>query len=253
MGKIDAEQLKIKVRAATAEVQQQVKRSKNELDASRRLIPTSITQKDRTKLQTNLTKTITAGRRLAFFTDVVDDLNRLRDGAQFLASQAAADRAREKTVPPDYADSFRRICCAADALRLQSLLDIKNKFIVGMYGRPPVDALSQRSGLEAAEQQALADDVPTEEEVHEAYVKVARENPTLAESLEALCGFPLREEAGLPTAPPEFCPPSGARLAASYGGPPPVAPASAYQPVDLAPFSRESWPSLVGQVMRAVS
>jgi hypothetical protein len=251
MGKIDPNQLVIKVRAVTAEVQQIVKRSRTELDGSRRLLATAVGQRDRAKVQQHIAKAVTSARRLAFFTALVEDLTRLRDNAPSLASQAAADRAREKAVPTDFVPSLARICCAADFLHMQGLCDIKAKFIAAMYGRPPTDALSQRASLEPADAQALYEERPTEEEIHEAFVKFATENPALAEALEPLCGFPVRQEAGLLCAPPLSRAPPAARATWAPGARAPP-PANVYLPLDLPPFSRDSWAPLVEQVRRAV-
>jgi hypothetical protein len=236
----------------------QLKRNEGDAEAARKLLPSAIGAKDRAKTTSYVNKMIACSRRAAALAELLKDLNRLKDGAAAICANAAADRGREKTVSPEYAPSFRRLCCAADGLRLPELVDFKSKIIIALYGRAPTDSLSRRADLEPTTAQALFDEAPTEAEVRQAYVDYAAAHPDSAAALEIICGFPLAPM-GAPAGPPPFAPPG--RATQGQMAPPPLGVGAAgcqsyrtdvYLPLDLPPFARESWGALLDQVARAV-
>jgi hypothetical protein len=252
MGKVDPNQVLIKIRALTAELRAQLKKNETDAESARKLLPGAINARDRIKVISYINKIVSCSRRARVLSELLEDLARLKDGAAAICANAAADRGREKTVPPDYAPIFRRLCCTTDGFRFPGLVDFRAKVIIALYGRGPTDALSQRAGLEPAEAQALFDDAPTEAEVRQAYVDFAVGHQDLAPILEQIAGFNLREAAGIPTGPPTFGPPLP-RLNQSVAGPARQSYRSdVYVPLDLPPFERGSWPALLEEVSRAV-
>jgi hypothetical protein len=258
MGKFDQQRILISARIVEAELKQPLQKNQKEIPALQGLLARALTtRKPRKDVEQYGPKIVRAQRCVACYTVLVDAITQIRNSASILCDAAV----RDKTPPPEFCGAFQALCCAAECLNHQSLVQFRREIACGLYGKAAIDRIAKRDELDEEFRKGLVDEQPSADDVLQVLTTFCQAHPDLQPQLESVLGITTQGALEIPTGPPVIAP---APVTAPPGRPvgPPVqqAPRTSYVkndslvvPLPLPVFPRERWQALLQQVREAAA